>query len=120
MNKKINFGDNVKVLNTKITRKYKIANLIANVYGHTKPSMIEVDVIGKVKDDFAYNIFIEEKDKDYWISSDLIEFIDHAPDTEIMIGDTKLIRDESGEWIKQNNTVFKDNIKRFVNFFKRK
>ena len=122
-NHPISFGDNVKVRETPITQAAGIAGLVGNVYGFTTPSMTKVEVIGELKEDFAFNVFFEERDEAFWLAPDLLEFVDHAAGTEIIIdgSDKKWVRNESGEWeairlSERPNGI----IGRIIRFFKKK
>jgi hypothetical protein len=100
----ITFGDNVKVVDTEITRKFGVAGLTGSVYGETTPSVTNVYVIGELQEDFALNVYFENLDKDYWFATQLLEFMDHAPGTEITLEgvDKKWIRNDNGEWIESD------------------
>lgn len=94
----VSFGDNVRVVESQLTKELGISGLKGQVYGETIPSVSGVEVIGELKSDAAVNVYIEELQSDYWLSPDLVELIDHAPGTTISIGDKELIRTEDGEW----------------------
>jgi hypothetical protein len=44
-----------------------------------------VEVIGAVQEDYAINVFLNERNEALWFAPDLIEFVDHAPGTEIRV-----------------------------------
>ncbi len=96
----ISFGDNVRVIVTPETENAGLAGLTGNVYGHTTPSVTSVDVIGKLKDDFAINVHFDERDESYWFVPELLEFIDHAVGTEMTLGGVpkKWTRNADGGW----------------------
>ena len=100
---KISFGDNVRVRSAPITEERGLAGLSGDVRGETTPSVTGVEVIGQPKTDYAVNVFFESQEKAYWFASDLLEFVDHAPGTEITLKGVpkKWVRSESGEWIEQ-------------------
>ena len=81
--KQISFGDNVSVRQTPETQAAGLAGLSGNVYGETTPSSTNVEVIGELKEDYAINVHFEKLGESFWFSQDLLEFIDHAPGTEI-------------------------------------
>jgi hypothetical protein len=60
-------------------------------------------VIGELHADFAVNVHIEEKGEAYWFAEELIEFLDHAPGTEIRLDSVpkKWTRSASGEWVEE-------------------
>ena len=97
----ISFGDNVRVRQTPLTEERRLAGLVGQVYGETKPSITEVEVIGEMTADYAINVSFESLGKSYWFSPDLLEFVDHAPGTEIKLkgASKKWVRSPSGEWI---------------------
>jgi hypothetical protein len=103
-NPTISFGDNVRVRSTPETRERGIAGLRGQVYGETTPSTTGVQVMGTTDSDFAVNVRFLEQNKDYWFALDLLEFENHAPGTEIRIGNVAWtwVRSASGEWVKQS------------------
>ena len=94
----VSFGDNVRIVESPLTKELGISGLTGQVYGETTPSVSGVEVIGELQSDAAVNVYIEELEKDYWLTPSLVELIDHAPGTTISIGDRELIRTEDGEW----------------------
>ena len=92
--------DNVRIRATPETQRLGLAGLVGNVAGFTTPSVTGVEVIGTVTDDFALNVLFEERNEAFWFAPDLLEFIDHAPGTEIRLDDIpkKWVRSASGEW----------------------
>ena len=98
----VSFGDNVRVLPTIRTEEQGVAGLLGQVYGWTTPSVTGVEVIGEVHDDYAINVFFADRNESFWFTAELLEFVDHAPGTEISLkGDLKKwVRTEAGEWIE--------------------
>lgn len=95
----IGFGDNVLVLSTPETEKHGIAGIRGNVHGETTPSVTNVDVIGEVTDDYALHVQPDNEDtKGFWIVSSLLEFVDHAPGTEMIVGNIRAVRRKDGGW----------------------
>ncbi len=99
-NKRIAFGDNVRVRSTRVTDDAGVAGLFGQVYGETTPSVTNVDVIGVVKQDFAFNVFFKDRGEAFWFAPELIEFVDHGAGTEIRLDGVpmKWVRTEAGEW----------------------
>ncbi len=99
---KIAFGDNVRVRTTPDTEARGVADLVGQVYGETTPSVTGVSVIGTLTRDYAINVHFEGRGESFWFASELLEFIDHAPGTEIRLDGVpkKWKRSESGEWIE--------------------
>jgi hypothetical protein len=96
----ISFGDNVRVASTPLTTSLNLAGLSGAVYGETTPSVTGVEVIGEATGDYVINVQLDSRDESLWFAPDLLEFIDHAPGTEIEIGNKRLVRSESGEWVE--------------------
>ena len=96
----ITFGDNVRVVATPETENVRLAGLTGEVYGHTTPSVTNVDVIGDLTDDFAINVHFEERDESYWFVPQLLEFVDHGAGTEITLDGVpkKWTRNADGGW----------------------
>lgn len=99
-NTAISFGDNVKIRSTPKTKRLGLAGLHGQVYGETMPSVTNVEVIGELKEDYALNVFFKNRNKSFWFTLELLEFIDHAPGTEIKLKGVskKWVRNTSGEW----------------------
>jgi len=96
----ISFGDNVRVRVTPLTEELELAGLVGQVYGETTPSVTGVEVIGDVKEDYAINVFFDDRKESYWFVAELLELIDHAPGTEITLDGVpkKWVRTASGDW----------------------
>lgn len=96
----ISFGDTVRVIETPSTVEAGVAGLAGSVSGETTPSVTNVDVIGELEEDFAFNVYFEEKQLGYWFDPGLLEFVDHAAGTEITLDgvDKKWVRTDTGEW----------------------
>jgi hypothetical protein len=93
------FGDHVCIRTTPLTTKLGLAGLAGTVYGQTTPSITGVEVVGEVVDDHAINVMLDQRREAIWFAEDLVEFVDHAAGTEIVIGNRRLVRDNDGEWI---------------------
>jgi hypothetical protein len=107
----ISFGDNVRVLETPLTATLGLAGRVGQVYGETTPSVTGVEVVGEVSQDYAIAVQFEGESDSIWFAPQLLEFVDHAPGTEIVIGSKRVVRDASGEWVedapKQANAPLK-------------
>jgi hypothetical protein len=97
----ISFGDNVRIVSTPLTVDLGLAGLVGQVYGETRLSYTGVEVVGEPADDYALNVQLEGRPDTIWFAPHLLQFIDHAPGTEIVIGNSRMIRSSSGEWIEQ-------------------
>jgi hypothetical protein len=96
----VSFGDNVRVTSTPLTVSLGLAGLTGAVYGETTPSVTGVEVIGGVDADYAINVQLDGRDESLWFAPELLEFVDHAPGTEIVIGNKRMVRSASGEWVE--------------------
>ena len=92
------FGDNVLIAKTPLTTERGFSGLMGVVYGWTVPSTTGVSVIGSCIEDFAFNVSLPDLNECFWFAPELVEFVDHAPGTEIGIGKKKFIRRADGEW----------------------
>ena len=68
------------------------------VFGETTPSVTGVVVLGTPSGDFALNVQLDGNAGNFWFAADLLEFLDHAPGTEIRVGDVRLVRQGDGQW----------------------
>jgi hypothetical protein len=98
------FGDNVRIRPSAETESKGLAGLVGNVYGQTTPSVSGVEVIGELTSDYAINVFFEDRHESFWFASALVEFVDHAPGTEITLDGVpkKWVRAETGEWREES------------------
>jgi hypothetical protein len=94
------YGDNVRIRRTPETERLGIAETIGNVYGETTPSETGVEVIGELLSDYAHQVYFESLKKSYWFAPDMLEFVDHAPGTEVHVHGTafKSVRQRDGTW----------------------
>lgn len=96
----IGFGDNVRINNTPETEALGVAGRIGQVYGHTTPSITGVAVVGDAGTDYAINVYFDDRGDTLWFAPDLIQFVDHAPGTQIRVGGVSAIRDAAGNWVE--------------------
>jgi hypothetical protein len=96
----ISYGDNVRIQRTAETERLGIAEMIGNVYGETNPSESKVTVIGDVTSDYALNIYFEKLDASFWLAPQLLEFVNHAPGTEVFVHGSlfKSVHQRDGSW----------------------
>lgn len=82
------------------TESLGLSGLSGSVTGVTTPTVTNVDVIGNLRDDYALAVTFEESGETYWFARELVEFVDHAPGTEIQISGApfKSVRTDAGEW----------------------
>jgi hypothetical protein len=102
------FGDNVRIRSSAETEANGLAGLTGQIYGQTTPSVTGVEVIGGLTSDYAINVFFADRQESFWFAPELVEFVDHAPGTEVTIAGVakKWIRTEAGEW-KEESTETK-------------
>lgn len=93
------FGDNVRIVSTPLTVSLGFAGLRGEVRGETTPSVMGMEVIGELTDDYAINVHLDERDESHWFAPELVELIDHAPGTEFVIGDQRFTRAADGSWL---------------------
>lgn len=100
MSNDISFGDNVRIVRTAETERLGIAEMIGNVYGETTPSVSNVEVIGTLTSDYAFNVHFDMLDANFWIAPHLLEFVNHAPGTEVHVHGSpfKSVRQRDGTW----------------------
>lgn len=96
----VSYGDNVRILCTAETERLGIADRVGNVYGETTPSESGVEVIGKPEVDHALHVYFDTLDSSYWIAPHLLEFVNHAPGTEVHVHGSpfKSVRQPDGTW----------------------
>lgn len=99
-NPPVSFGDNARVMATLETESVGLAGLTGQVYGHTTPSVTNVDVIGDLTEDIAVNVHFDDRDEAFWFAPELLEFVNHGEGTEITLDgvDKKWTRNADGEW----------------------
>ena len=90
-------GDNVRIRTTAETQQSGHAGRAGTFYGFTTPSMTGVSFIGTTVLDLAYNVGFDDN-IDVWFAPEFVEVVDHAPGSEIMIGEQRFIRSADGEW----------------------
>jgi hypothetical protein len=98
--KTISFGDDVRVRATPATQAAGVAGLIGSVAGETTPSATKAVVIGDLSEDYALNVYFEDREEGVWFAPDQLEFVDHAVGTEIVLTgvEKKWVRNEAGGW----------------------
>jgi hypothetical protein len=98
-----NWFDRVRVRATSLTEEAGLAGRTGQVYGETRPSSSGVardEILGELTEDYAVNVRFDELKKTVWLTRDLLEFVDHAPGTQITAGGNTRVRAATGEWIE--------------------
>lgn len=100
------FGNLVKIKASTETDLKGLTGKTGQVNGETTPSMMEIEVIGLCKKDYAINVFFEEINQSFWIDADLIQKIDDGEGIEITLDgiDKKWTKGKNGEWIEENTS----------------
>ena len=100
MTSDICYGDNVRIRRTPETERLGVAEAIGNVYGDTTPSETGVEVLGELRSDYAFQVYFESLKKSYWFAPEMLEFVDHAPGTEVHVHGSafKSVRQRDGTW----------------------
>lgn len=100
-----NWFDRVRVRACPVTEEAGIAGRTGQVYGETRPSSSGVardEIIGELTEDYAVNVHFDELKKSVWLTRDLLEFVDHAPGTEITGWGSTRVRTATGEWVESS------------------
>jgi hypothetical protein len=95
----IGFGDNVRVHRTPETEALGVAGHVGQVYGHTTPSITGIRVVGGSDGDYALNVHFDGSEDTIWFAPQLLDFVDHAPGTEIRVGEVSAVRGADGSWV---------------------
>jgi len=93
----LTIGDNVRIRACAETEQSGHAGRTGTFYGFTAPSVTGVSVVGTTRLDLAYNVGFGEAD-DEWFAPELVELEDHAPGSEMTIGERRFLRSADGEW----------------------
>ena len=93
--------DTVRIRAVPETEALGVAGLTGSVHGQTTPSDMGVSVIGDSAEDYAINVYFDDREEGFWFAPHLVEFVDHAPGTEIGIGDRRWVRAADGRWLEQ-------------------
>lgn len=98
------FGNKVKIISSPETVEKELAGKIGEIYGETTPSKMELEVIGKLNEDYAVNVHFEELGESFWFAEELLEFLDNGQGTVFTIDgvDKKWIKGSKGEWTEED------------------
>lgn len=109
-NREISFGDEVRIYSTELTERLGFAGLTGIVFGQTVPSTSGVEgIIGLSVEDYAVNVYFEDRDEGFWFREDLLELLDHNAGTQITFDgvDKVWTRTESGQWKEEGHATAK-------------
>src|SRR5690606_27672978 len=100
------FGSKVKIKDSSVTRDKGLAGKVGDVYGQTTPSMMDFEIIGTPKDDFAVNVYFDDLQTSYWFDADLLETIDDGQGSVITLDgvDKKWTKGPNEQWIVEDTT----------------
>jgi hypothetical protein len=95
------FGNKVMIKSSPETIDKGLAGKIGKIFGETTPSMMDFEIIGELKEDYALGVYFEDIKQQIWFSEDLIELLDNGSGTEISLNgiDKKWIKDPNGKWV---------------------
>jgi hypothetical protein len=94
------FGNSVRIKSSPETINAGLAGKIGRVFGETTPSMMDVDLIGPLKEDYALNVYFEDIKKSFWFDPSLLENLDNGAGTTMTLDgvEREWIKDENGQW----------------------
>ena len=100
------FGNKVRIKRATETEEKGLADMEGEVYGQTTPSMMNLEIIGNLKEDIAINVHFENLGKSFWFAKDLIEHLDNGQGVEITLDgiDKKWTKGENGEWNEEDTS----------------
>ncbi|PIQ14979.1 MAG: hypothetical protein COW67_10890 [Flavobacteriales bacterium CG18_big_fil_WC_8_21_14_2_50_32_9] len=100
------FGNKVRIRRTPETEEKGLADKEGEVYGHTTPSMMDFEIVGNLKEDFAINVYFEDLSESFWFAEELVEYLNNGQGTEITLDgiDKKWIKGDNGEWFEEDTS----------------
>lgn len=100
------FGSKVKIKESPLTKEKGLAGKIGDVYGQTTPSMMDIEIIGTPKEDFAINVYFEDLKASYWFDAELLEIINDGKGAVINLDgvNKKWTKGQDGQWIEEDTT----------------
>ena len=103
----ISFGDRVRVRVRPETEVVGMAGQIGEVRGVTTPSVTGIEVVGGSAEDCAYNVYVEELNREAWFSAACLEFVDHAFGTTITLDGVPKTwtRAATGDWAESQRRL---------------
>jgi hypothetical protein len=101
------FGDHVRIRRAPETEALGLAGLEGVVFGESRPSSSGVHVVGPAPVDYVLNVFIEEREEDFWLRPELVQFLDHAPGQRVHLDGVPHIweRQVDGSWVDVSETT---------------
>lgn len=101
------FGNKVKIKDSPQTVEKGLAGKIGEVYGQTTPSMMDFEIIGTPKEDYAVNVYFDDLKESFWFDADLLEQLDDGEGTVMTLDGIpkKWTKGKNGEWIEENTEI---------------
>jgi hypothetical protein len=97
--RRADLGDTVRIASTPETVAAGYAGRTGVCYGFTTPSVTGVQVVGDLGGDDALIVSFEDGGS-AWFEPSLVSFVDVGAGQVAVVGDTRLIRDATGEWVE--------------------
>lgn len=100
------FGNKVKIKYSPLTQEKGLAGKIGEVYGQTTPSMMDFEIIGTPKEDFAVSVYFDDLKNSFWFDADLLETVDDGQGSVITLDgvNKKWTKGQNGQWIEEDTT----------------
>lgn len=98
--------DNVRVVENEHTLQAGIANQEGVVHGWTTPSVTGLASVGPLREDFAWNVYIEHLDQGFWLDPSFIAFVSRPEKISITVGDETVTyeSDMTLEYVEEDET----------------
>ncbi len=97
--RRADLGDTVRIASTPETTAAGYGDRTGTCYGFTTPSLTGVEVIGPGLTDDALNVGFDDGTT-AWFDPALVIFLDVNAGQVVLIGDKRLVRASSGEWVE--------------------
>jgi hypothetical protein len=96
--------DNVRVVENEHTLGAGIANQEGVLHGWTTPSVTALPAVGPLREDFAWNVYIESLGQDFWLDPSFITFVSRPESIRMTIGGETITykSDMTLEYVNEN------------------
>jgi len=107
------FGNKVMIKNSPQTVEKGLAGKIGVIFGETTPSMINFEIIGTPKEDYAISVHFDDLGESFWFDAELLEQIDAGEGTVMTLDGIpkKWTKGKKGEWIEEDTDITQVQIK---------
>jgi hypothetical protein len=102
-NRQADLGDLVRIADEPETRAAGYADRTGTCYGFTTPSVTGIEAIGQGAEDTALNVGFDDGSA-AWFNPSLVIFVDVNAGQVATIGDKRVVRLPSGEWVEQHDS----------------